>query len=363
MSNVLEDNADGVIEAEVATLPEPQCAPSEGLRAAEAIQQPALSEEELRERQIAMGTRRRPAGPPLEGGQRGALSAIQEHPSDVPETDSDAKPKAKPNNAHEPLASSARDRQEIGMPTNLTLFRNIALPASATSGQTSTVGEPSLANNGAEIYYSGNWYAARSLDNAASWAYVNPFTTFPSADGGFCCDQTLIYDPTRNITIWLLQYIRQNNTNTLRVVVKKGTRWGRIRLLLRPEAGERESGLGGGVVRLQQRRAVEQLPLHHHELIQREHLAARGRVPDLARHSGRRGRAVVQLLFDHGKRLAALHSGRGRHDVFRQPQQFVAGARLHLARIVDHRHLQQRQRDVVDGRGRTARPARTAGTG
>ncbi len=110
------------------------------------------------------------------------------------------------------------------MPSNnLTLFQNVALPRLATSGQTSTVGEPSLANNGAEIYYSGNWYAARSLDNAASWSYVNPFTTFPSADGGFCCDQTLIYDPTRNITIWLLQYVRQNNTNTLRVVVKKGT--------------------------------------------------------------------------------------------------------------------------------------------
>ena len=107
--------------------------------------------------------------------------------------------------------------------STLTLLRNIALPKSATSGQTSTVGEPSLANNGAQIYYSGNWYAARSLDDGASWAYVNPFTTFPSADGGFCCDQTLIYDPTRDITIWLLQYIRQNNTNTLRVVVKKGT--------------------------------------------------------------------------------------------------------------------------------------------
>jgi len=87
VSNVLEDNADGVIEAEVATLPEPQCAPPEGLRAAEAIQQPTLSEEELRERQAAMGTRRRPAGPPLEGGPLSGLSAIEEHPSDVPETD------------------------------------------------------------------------------------------------------------------------------------------------------------------------------------------------------------------------------------------------------------------------------------
>jgi hypothetical protein len=82
--NVPQDNADGAIEAKVAKLPEPRRAPPEGLAIAEAVQQPALSEEELRERQDAMGTRRKPAGPPLEGGP---LSAIDEHPSDVPETD------------------------------------------------------------------------------------------------------------------------------------------------------------------------------------------------------------------------------------------------------------------------------------
>lgn len=87
MPNVPQDNADGAIEAGVARLPEPQRAPPEGLAQAEALQQPALSEEELRERQEAMGMRRRPAGPPLEGGPLSALSAIEEHPSDVPETD------------------------------------------------------------------------------------------------------------------------------------------------------------------------------------------------------------------------------------------------------------------------------------
>lgn len=84
MPNVPQDNADGVIEAKVARLPEPQCAPPEGIATAEAAQQPALSEEELRERQDAMGTRRRPAGPLLEGGP---LSETAEQPSDVPETD------------------------------------------------------------------------------------------------------------------------------------------------------------------------------------------------------------------------------------------------------------------------------------
>jgi hypothetical protein len=83
MSDVLQNMADGAIEAEVASLPEPQFAPPKGL-AAEDIQQAALSEEELQARQDAMGTRRRPAGPPLEGGP---LSDAEEHPSDVAETD------------------------------------------------------------------------------------------------------------------------------------------------------------------------------------------------------------------------------------------------------------------------------------
>ena len=51
---------------------------------------------------------------------------------------------------------------------NLVIFRNVALPSSATSGQTSTVGEPSLGNDGTQIFYTGNWYAARSLNNAGS---------------------------------------------------------------------------------------------------------------------------------------------------------------------------------------------------
>jgi hypothetical protein len=109
------------------------------------------------------------------------------------------------------------------MANDLVIFKNVAIPATATGGQTSTVGEPSLANNGSQIYYSGNWYAARSQNDAGAWAYISPFTTFPAADNGFCCDQTLIYDPSRNLTIWLLQYVKKNNTNTLRIVIKKGS--------------------------------------------------------------------------------------------------------------------------------------------
>ncbi|UWR05424.1 hypothetical protein K3740_19315 (plasmid) [Ruegeria conchae] len=102
------------------------------------------------------------------------------------------------------------------------IFNTVNLTDFDTNGQTSTVGEPTVSNNGNQILATGNWYASRSLDSGQSWSHMSPFTLFPPADGGFCCDQTTIYDPSRDLLIWLLQYIEQNGTNTLRVAVKQG---------------------------------------------------------------------------------------------------------------------------------------------
>jgi hypothetical protein len=106
--------------------------------------------------------------------------------------------------------------------SDLVLFQNLGLSDADTGGQTSSVGEPSLANNGQQIFMTGNWYATRSLDNGASWAFISPFNLLPPANGGFCCDQTALYDPSRDLVFWLLQYIEQGGTNTLRVAVKRG---------------------------------------------------------------------------------------------------------------------------------------------
>lgn len=109
------------------------------------------------------------------------------------------------------------------MPHNeIALFRNIGLSDADTGGQTSTVGEPSAANNGRQILLTGNWYATRSLDNGNTWAHMSPYNFFPPVDGGFCCDQTVLYDRSRDLLFWILQYITANNTNTLRIAVKQG---------------------------------------------------------------------------------------------------------------------------------------------
>jgi hypothetical protein len=102
------------------------------------------------------------------------------------------------------------------------LLKNYGLTVNDTNGQTSTVGETNIANNGRQFFFTGNWYATRSLDNGATWSYSSPINTLPSASGGFCCDQSLIYEPTRDILVWVLQYRRQNNSNTLRIAVKRG---------------------------------------------------------------------------------------------------------------------------------------------
>jgi len=106
--------------------------------------------------------------------------------------------------------------------TDLAIFTNQGLSDADTGGQTSTVGEPSIANNGSQILMTGNWYATRSLDGGASWDDMSPFNTLPPADGGFCCDQTVIYDRSRDLLFWILQYIVQGNANTLRIAVKQG---------------------------------------------------------------------------------------------------------------------------------------------
>jgi hypothetical protein len=111
-------------------------------------------------------------------------------------------------------------------PSDFVLFRNTPLTDAQTGGQTSTVGEPSVANNGREIFLTGNWYASRSLDGAASWSLVSPFNALPPVDGGFCCDQVVHYDRSRDVLLWLLQYIEKNGTNALRLAVKRGATLG-----------------------------------------------------------------------------------------------------------------------------------------
>lgn len=122
-------------------------------------------------------------------------------------------------------AASPVDRTMAAAPLatgTFTLFQNVDLGAGAPSGYTSVVGEPSVGNNGTSVFQTGNWYAALSTDNGATFSFVNPFTTFPSVHGGFCCDQSVLYDRSRDLLFWLMMYLPDSNTNTLRLAIAKG---------------------------------------------------------------------------------------------------------------------------------------------
>lgn len=69
--------------------------------------------------------------------------------------------------------------------------------------------EPSVANDGNDVLYTGNWYAAESTDSGHSFTYIDPYTLGPTPalpNGGFCCDQVAIHAPANGITAWGLLY-------------------------------------------------------------------------------------------------------------------------------------------------------------
>jgi hypothetical protein len=103
------------------------------------------------------------------------------------------------------------------------LIRNIGLDNQASSTQTSTVDEPTAAASGNNMFVTGNWFASQSTDGGANWSFVDPFTRFP---GRFCCDQVVLYEPSRDIWIWILQYIRSDGNNIFRVAVSRGANFG-----------------------------------------------------------------------------------------------------------------------------------------
>ncbi|MDX6290478.1 MAG: hypothetical protein QOH42_2277 [Blastocatellia bacterium] len=91
------------------------------------------------------------------------------------------------------------------------------------SASFSEIHEPSVASMGSTVFYTGNWYAARSTNGGQSFSFVSPFTTFPSVNGGFCCDQVANYVPSQDMMLWEMQYFSDGNSNTIRIARAVGS--------------------------------------------------------------------------------------------------------------------------------------------
>lgn len=110
-------------------------------------------------------------------------------------------------------------------PSTFAVFQNSDLHA-ATSGSTSVVAEPSVGNIGPYVFETGNWYAALSSDGGSTFSYVDPYSQIaPPLGQRFCCDQSTLYSPSRNLYFWLLLYLNSaggTGPGTLRLAVANG---------------------------------------------------------------------------------------------------------------------------------------------
>ena len=83
--------------------------------------------------------------------------------------------------------------------------------------------EPSVAKNGLYVLETYNWGAAVSTNGGGSFQFVDPKKALPNDYGGFCCDQLALYEPSRNLWIWVLQYKPdQAGNNAIRLAVARG---------------------------------------------------------------------------------------------------------------------------------------------
>ena len=124
--------------------------------------------------------------------------------------------------------------------------RNVQLGDVSTADTASHVCEPSVAVNGDVVFYTGNWFAARSLDGGQTFQHVNPATAFPDPPGmEFCCDQVVHYMKKIDTFVWLLQYTETpqgNNIQRLAFATTAQVRNGQWRLF---DISSQSLGLAG----------------------------------------------------------------------------------------------------------------------
>lgn len=125
-----------------------------------------------------------------------------------------------------PEAVLSGDTDESPTPqasTDFVFFRNVDIRNTASGLYTSSTNEPSADSRGDAVFMTGNWYASYSTDRGQFFKHVSPFTTFPSIDDGFCCDQVVIYDESRDLLFWLLQYSEDGTDNHQRLAMIHGS--------------------------------------------------------------------------------------------------------------------------------------------
>jgi hypothetical protein len=125
---------------------------------------------------------------------------------------------------HQVKTFSTSDGQSVQpAATNDFIYGTVSDISANAAASRSSVGEPSVGSMGNTIFYSGNWYAALSTDGGQTFRFVDPGTTFPRINGGFCCDQLVNYAPNQDMMLWGLQYVKDSSSGTLRLARAVGS--------------------------------------------------------------------------------------------------------------------------------------------
>jgi hypothetical protein len=179
--------AEGSAEGDQATMAAPKTVTLDLLTAP-----PRLTPAQLADRERLLPQVNLPPGPVLE-----QTPDVAEPPDDT---------------ATEPAQAATQSNVPPDVPSTLTILRSS--PLAPTTGQ-STINEPSVAQSGAYVFYTGNWYAARSTTGGTQWTYINPYADMPD----FCCDQDVIVDRSRDIFLWYRQGTYQSATGQNRFLL------------------------------------------------------------------------------------------------------------------------------------------------
>ncbi len=107
---------------------------------------------------------------------------------------------------------------------DLVITLNTTIPQPAQNHTASNVGEPSLSANGSVVFYTGNWYAALSVDGGSTFSFIDPNSFAQPTDPAgvtFCCDQVVNYMPAIDTFVWLMQYGPSTGDNIQRLAFAK----------------------------------------------------------------------------------------------------------------------------------------------
>ncbi len=101
---------------------------------------------------------------------------------------------------------------------------NTPLVQPAQKRTASNVGEPSVSVKEDVVFYTGNWYAALSVDGGKSFKFIDPNDMAQQNDPPgvtFCCDQVVNYMPSIDTFMWLMQYGPSTGDNIQRLAFAK----------------------------------------------------------------------------------------------------------------------------------------------